>query len=151
MFDFAQSIGLIADLGVLAGIVFLVIEIRQNNSLLAAQASYAQFRVERERRTRLLENRAGLMDISLRAVAGEELTQLETFQLDAHWRDVLDSWQWQFRESQAGRLQSEIIDFESWRSLWDYDAGLQKIYRDTVDRRDADFVQFFSENVANRR
>ena len=43
MFDFTQSFGLLADLGVLAGIVFLVIEIRQNNSLLAAQASYAQF------------------------------------------------------------------------------------------------------------
>lgn len=150
MLGIAQSVGLLADFGVLAGIVFLVIEIRQNNSLLAAQASYAQFIVERERRTRLLENRAGLMDICLRASAGEELTQLETFQLDAHWRDVLDSWQWQFRESQAGRLQADIIDFESWKSLWDFDAGLQKIYRDTVDRRDADFAQFFAKNVENQ-
>jgi hypothetical protein len=35
---------------VLAGIVFLAIEIRQNNSLLASQASNAHFGVERERR-----------------------------------------------------------------------------------------------------
>ena len=149
--DFAQSVGLLANLGVIAGILFLVIEIRQNNSLLAAQASYAKFNVERERRARIVDNRAGLADIVERAIAGEELTPTETLRLDAYWRDVLDSWQWQFRESQAGRLQSGIIDFDSWRSLWEPDFGLQRNYSETVDRRDADFVRFFEENVINQR
>ena len=148
--DLTQTVGLLANLGVIAGIVFLAIQIRQNNSLLAAQASYAQFSVERERRARLLENRAGLMDIYIRASLGEELTRTEAGQLEAHWRDILDSWQWQFRERRAGRLQSDIIDFDSWRGLWDFDAGLQRVYWDTVNRRDPDFVQFMEENVINR-
>ena len=149
-----EAIGAIGEvlgaLGVIATLGYLAFQIRQNNSLLAAQASYAQFSVERERRTRILENRAGLTDISIRASLGEELSRTESLQLDAYWRDILDAWQWQFRERQAGRLQSELIDFESWRVLWELDAGLQKIYRDTVNRRDADFVQFMEANVTNR-
>jgi len=35
VFDVSEIIGLIADIGVIAGIIFLALELRQNNSLLA--------------------------------------------------------------------------------------------------------------------
>ena len=145
--DFAQTVGLLANVGVIAGIVFLGLELRQNNSLLEAQTSYAQFSIERERRARLQENRGGLLDAQLKARDGEELTRSERGQVVAYWFDVLDSWQWQFRENQAGRLPIELIDVGSWRSLWELDEGLQAIYHDTTGRRDAEFLRIMEENV----
>jgi hypothetical protein len=38
--DFGQTITMLANVGVIAGIVFLAFELCQNNSLLRAQASY---------------------------------------------------------------------------------------------------------------
>ena len=39
--DFGQVIGIIANIGVIAGIVFVAVEVRQNNRLLEAQARYS--------------------------------------------------------------------------------------------------------------
>ncbi len=149
--DLGQTIGILANVGVIAGIVFLGFELRQNNSLLAAQASYTQFSVERERRTRTMENRANLTDIDNRARAGEELTLTERQQLQAHNRDTLDAWQWQFRENQAGRLETRFMNIEDWRALWGFNSGIREIYQQTLNRRDPDFIQFMEENVISER
>ena len=137
----------LANLGVIAGIVFLAIELRQNNALLAAQASFAQFSVELERRSRIMENRGDLTDILARALAGEDLTRTESLQLQAFYRGTLDSWQWQFRENQAGRLEARYMNVEDWRELWSFNPGLQGIYRQTLNRRDPDFIQFIEEDI----
>ena len=126
-------------------------ELRQNNSLLAAQASYTQFSVERERRTRTMENRDNLTDIVLRANAGEELTRTERQQLYALDRDTLDAWQWQFRENQAGRLETRFMNIEDWRALWGFSSGIRERYEETLNRRDPEFIQFMEENVINGR
>ena len=149
--DLGQTIGILANVGVIAGIVFLGFELRQNNSLLAAQASYTQFSVERERRTRTMENRANLTDIARRARAGEELTPTERTQLQAHNRDTLDAWQWQFRENQAGRLETRFMNIEDWRALWGFNSGIREIYQQTLNRRNPEFIQFMEENVISER
>ena len=53
--DIGQTITILANVGVIAGIVFLAFELRQNNSLLAAQASFSRLSIATERRARLLE------------------------------------------------------------------------------------------------
>jgi hypothetical protein len=149
--DLSQTIGILANIGVIAGIVFLAMELRQNNSLLAAQASYTQFSVERERRTRTMENQANLTDIARRARAGEELTPTESLQLQAHNRDTLEAWQWQFRENQAGRLETRFMNIEDWRALWEFNSGIRERYDETLNRRTPEFIQFMEENVINER
>ena len=145
--DFVQIVGLLANLGVIAGIVFLGLELRQNNSLLEAQTSFARFSVERERRTRLLENRAGLLETVIKARSGEELSRIERAQLTAHWIDVLDSWLWQFRESQAGRIGDGLVDVATWRILWSQDEGFRGTYRNIFANRDAEFDRYMEENI----
>ena len=149
--DFAQTVGLLANVGVIAGIVFLAMELRQNNSLLAAQASYMQFSVERERRSRTMENRANLTDIVLRASAGEELTPTERSQLQAQNLDTLDAWQWQFRENQAGRLDTRYMNIEDWRAMWEFSSGIREVYQQTLNRRTPEFIQFMEENIISER
>ena len=64
-------ITLVANVGVIAGIVFLAFQIRQNNELLSVQASYTQFNIVRERRARLIENVGGLANLVTRQINGE--------------------------------------------------------------------------------
>ncbi len=40
--DLGQTITILANVGVIAGIVFLAVELRQNNTLMAAQARFNQ-------------------------------------------------------------------------------------------------------------
>ena len=116
--DLSQAISILANVGVIAGIVFLAFELRQNNQILIAQTSYAQFNIERERRSRLIENTGGITDVMQRARVGAALTAEETFRRNLVWEDLIGNWRWQFREVAAGRLPAYILDIESARAIW---------------------------------
>ena len=54
--DLGQSIGILANIGVIAGIVFLGVELRQNNQLLTSQARTTRMEIRKEATNRYLEN-----------------------------------------------------------------------------------------------
>ena len=137
---------LAANFGVIAGILFLAIELRQNNELLTVQASYARFNIERERRSRIIED-GEFADLIVRERQGDELSPTESMRLRLHWYDVVDSWEWQFRENRAGRLKDGLINIADWRVQWVVFPMVQTRYKETISRRDSDFVQFMNENV----
>jgi hypothetical protein len=78
--DLRQTIGILANLGVIAGIVFLVIEIQQNNELMVAATRDAQ-------NQRILNYAEqvyvvpGLAEIIAKANNGEPLTEVEALRL----------------------------------------------------------------------
>ena len=140
-------ITLVANVGVLAGIVFLAFEIRQNNELLSVQASYAQFNIVRERRTRLIENVGGLADLVTRQTNGEELSETDFQRLLLNWLDIVDSWEWQYRENRAGRLPDDVMNIEDWQIALRLYPALREQYERTKPRRDQDFLRFMDERV----
>ena len=140
-------ITLVANVGVIAGIIFLAFEIRQNNELLTIQASYTQFNMVRERRTRLIENVGGLADLVTRQTNGEELSETELMRLLLNWLDIVDSWEWQYRENQAGRLPDDVLNVEDWQILLRLYPALREQYERTKPRRDQDFLRFMEERV----
>ena len=140
-------ITLVANVGVIAGIIFLAFEIRQNNELLTVQASYTQFNMVRERRTRLIENVGGLADLVTRQTNGEELSETELMRLLLNWLDIVDSWEWQYRENQAGRLPDDVLNIEDWQILLRLYPALREQYERTKPRRDQDFLRFMEERV----
>ena len=71
--DLGQTISILANLGVIAGIVFLAVELRQNNSLMAAQARFNQLSAQAETHIILAEN-PDLAWALVRANNNEELT-----------------------------------------------------------------------------
>ncbi|MCZ6497512.1 MAG: hypothetical protein O6765_02155 [Gammaproteobacteria bacterium] len=101
--DLGQTLGILANVGVIAGIVFLGVELRQNNELLVAQASFARFSIERERRERVMES-PEYADLVIKARSDAPLSESERLRMTVASSDILDSWIWQFRELQAGRL-----------------------------------------------
>jgi hypothetical protein len=142
-------LALAANAGVIAGIVFLAIELRQNNELLTLEANYAQINMERGRRSRIIENE-GFADLIDREKSGKELTSVENMRLRLHWLDVIDTWEWQFRENRAGRLEDEVLNLADWRVQWVIFSTVQTRYQETADRRDPEFLVFMEENVISK-
>ena len=150
--DFGKTVGILANIGVVAGIIFLAFELRQNNQILIAQASYAQFVVERDRRNRLIENVGGITDLLEKSRAGIPLEADESFRLGLLWEDLIDSWRWQYREVEAGRLPNDFFDVRTARAIWQANPALVSYFLDRRQSRyDPEFVEWMEENVVNER
>jgi hypothetical protein len=108
--DLSQAIGILANVGVIAGIVFLSIEVRQNNEVLEAQSR--AYWVDHQ--AHILETMAlnpDLLEIMLNGVEhSESLTALERERVRAIGNRTLAIWQHQFGEMRRGRLaESDIM------------------------------------------
>jgi len=111
--DLGQAISILANVGVIAGIVFLGLELRQNNQLLAASA-----------RTNLITQRASAVDQTMnpfvlealyKYAAGEPVTPAERGAIFILARQVIELWEWQYGEYVAGMLDREELPVEAWR------------------------------------
>ena len=148
--ELGQTLSTLANFGVIAGIIFLAFELQQNNELLEAQTSYAQFSVERDRRSFLIQD-AGLVDLYVKASSGAALTDSERFRLSIMNNDALDTYRWQFRELQAGWLPDDYLDLRIWRDVWRSVPGLYELFQEDRPRLEPDFVRFIEENVGSER
>jgi hypothetical protein len=72
---------LLANVGVVAGIVFLAVEIHQNNSQLAAQARNSIYRMQSDFQKDFINNIGGVADFYAKARSGEELTDTEQMRM----------------------------------------------------------------------
>ena len=78
--DLGQTVGILANIGVIAGIIFLGVELQQNNRLMSSEAEY-----------NLLQNRTdsdivGNPEIAafwFKVNSGAPLTELERYRVDA--------------------------------------------------------------------
>ena len=143
---------LLANLGVIAGIVFLGVEMQQNNEFLAAEAKF-----------NMHQNQVALMDqitsspqlstIMAKALANEALTPGEQIQLQYLAVRTMRNWLWEFEEFQAGRIKLEEIPIEAWRKV--YTGRLLPLPLATAfqmgdfEIQNPEFAKFIEENVAN--
>ena len=104
-------ISLGANIGVLLGIVFLAIELRQNNELLAAEARFNRLSVILESATVIVEN-GDLAEIFWKVEAGQSLTPVEQVRIDYFLRRVFSVMQWTYFE-----LSESNYPMERWRAI----------------------------------
>jgi len=149
--DIGNTIQVLANVGVIAGIALLAIEMRQNNSLLEAQAGYA-----------LAENRASNYDLLKtspefatfisKLAAGGELTPVE------HWRErglymsFIVRFSWEFSEYRAGRLRADQLPTVVWGRLIRGEGplptpGMRDVWEDVKFQFDPEFIQFIESEV----
>ena len=147
--DLGQTITILANVGVIAGIVFLAFELQQNNELLAADASFNRFNMERERRDRLIENRGGLGEIAFKKREDQPLTEFEAWRHSVLISDHLESLKWQFGEVQARRLPEDSIDLSAWRAVWRNNPELGDRFNRESETLEPDLVDFVESNIAN--
>jgi hypothetical protein len=110
--DLGQTIQTLANIGVIAGIVFLIFELRQNNAALESQSrmSHAEGRSEYFNR---LSTDPVLMPIMVKARLGQPLDAVEEARLIAHYVAMFISWQWEWEESERGRLELPATAWQS--------------------------------------
>ena len=148
--DIGQIVGIIANLGVIAGIVFLAIEIQQNNDLLEAQAREASNNRQTELQTYIFTDPA-LAELMLKVKRGEELTEVEQFQADAYARRRIRGMEAAFMNFQAGV--SDSVNVDIFRAAFEGGNIGQPLfveYQSMKPLLDPGFVQFVDENITGR-
>jgi len=106
--ELGQAITILANLGVIVGIVFLAIEVHQNNQLLGAQAVSALLQT-RMKANEDIYNNSGLADLLAKNRRGEPLTDAERIRLVSFWSRGFQGWQRDFLLFQEGILTEEYL------------------------------------------
>lgn len=150
--DLGQIVALVANVGVIAGLVFLALEIRQNNKFLAAQARYSL----RQYRSDIADSLMlpHVIDATHKWARGEAITPEERSTGLMVAIKIVELWEWQYGEHAAGMLQKHELPIGAWR-LWFHDQGPFPVpVREIYDMRKAvlntEFVRFFEDNVVCR-
>jgi hypothetical protein len=149
--QFAQTIGLLANIGVIAGIIFLAVELRQNNELLAAQARVARFELRSTDATRAQYNNPELAETLRKNNNNEPLSPTEEAVVDRYQRQMLLNWQFVYVEYLNGLLDREEVLEGSWRETLRTTPRLREHWERSKSRTfRPEFVQFIDENMVIR-
>jgi hypothetical protein len=144
-----QMIGILANAAVVAGIVFLALQLEQSNRLLQAQARADQLAARTAPTTLILGN-VNLGPMAYKVSAGQPISAEEEYYFRQVAIYTFIQWEWQYGEYRAGALKREDLPAEGWKDivgrspvLW---RSAWQVYRSTAVRI-PEFVQFMSENV----
>ncbi len=150
--DLGQAATILANIGVIAGIVFLGIELQQNNELLAAEARATRHQNRSDHANRVLLENPGLVELIVKADNGEPLTQEEHYALERYLDQALINWQFTFVEYRRGQFDEIELSADSMKSYFNNLPGMRQYWNKVkgVELR-PDFVQWMEENVANER
>jgi hypothetical protein len=145
--DLGQIITILANVGVIAGILFLAVELRQNNNLMSDEAERARAESRRESWALLADN-SELAAIMVRERAGEQLTAAEEFQLVAYWTRDMIGYQTSFQQLPREELVNAAIYF---REVFGTSPSLRKAWEEYRVSLDPDFVEFMEQSVVSDR
>ncbi len=130
----------------IAGIVFLGIEMQQNNELLGAQARRDQLDARTAAGSMELNN-ADISLINFKVTSGDELTPYERYRFVIWARHLLGNWEWQYDEYQAGLLSEDDLPVAGWLTRVRNLPELRRVWDETKDNRSPEFILFMEENV----
>ena len=144
--DLGQAIGILANIGVIAGIVFLAFELRQNNQLLSAESRATRHQARME----LVEVyfQAETASLLTKASAGEELSAAQRHQLRFLYNMTMTAWEWSYLESLRGLVEITDGDISTYRNNYrGAIPGLADYWQSRRETADPRFVQWFEDNV----
>jgi hypothetical protein len=150
--DVSQIAGVLANIGVIAGIVFLAVELRQNNRLLAAQARYSLRQYRSDIADTIMSPH--VLEATHSYATDDNVTPAKKSAALMTALKALELWEWQHAEYVEGMLQRKSLPVDSWR-LWFFGKGqspvpFQEIWELRKDVLNPKFVQFFQESVIDR-
>ncbi len=151
--QFAYLAEIIAAFAVIASLIYIGNELRQNTEALQAQSRY-----------NLISLRTGVVDLQLqnryllealhKYVEGEQLSATEQTAVTLQALKVLEIWEWQHGEFRAGTIAREELPIEAWRLIY-HDKVVPNAVSELWETRrgalNSKFVQFMEENVVNER
>jgi len=151
--DLSETVSILANIGVIAGIIFLAFELRQNNSLLSAQARYSL----RQYRSDIADTimTPHVLEATHKYSSGENVSPAQRSAALMTALKVIELWEWQHGEYVAGTLQLGKLPLESWR-VWFRGEGespvpIREIWETRRSVMNPVFVQFFAKNVIDHQ
>lgn len=147
--DLGQMLTIGANFGVVVGIIFLAVELQQNNQLLETQVRRDFYEGRIMSASDFIRD-ASLAEIVLKSAAGEELTEVENFRMGQVVKRVLLAWEWEFDQYQRGLL--DALPVVGWRATIrnsELGPSTWEIMATTSFAHTPEFVQFMEENVLN--
>jgi len=145
--DLGQTITILANIGVIAGIAMLAVELRQNNEALGTQARLEREGVLRAGISRRLNN-LGAVRATAKARMGEALSPEEVILLDDLNVSIFTDLFLVYGQVRDGLVPPEAIPVESWRNgyhtRYPRMAESWSVYRKFWP---SDFVDWYEENV----
>jgi len=126
--DLGQTINTVANLGVIAGIVFLAIEINQSTTVARSAARQAIAEMISSRPMLAVENEA-VARLSLKFIRGEPLTEVERLQALSRTYSTMRDWENVHYQYEAGMLSDDewsgfrlnlkgLFDFPITQEFW---------------------------------
>ena len=140
--DIGQMISVVANIGVIAGIVFLAVELRQNNDELRIQARQNVYEMQAEIQRNFFRNDGGLADLYFREVEGESLTRVESSRLASYRTHLIRTMAFIFREDPKGA--NDSID---WMVTLFAGPGMRELWEEIRADQDREFVEFIENKV----
>ena len=119
--DLGQTIGILANVGVIIGILFLALEIRQNNSQLRAQSRFSYFQT-RIHMALVSASDPIISPILAKRALGQGLSPEEEVQISFFANATLDAWRYEILEYESGRLRMEELDIARKRAIFNLPA-----------------------------
>lgn len=129
---------LTANIGVIAGIVFLGYELRQNNENLEAQARYT-IKENRAAMNSQIAHDPAFATILVKARTGSDLSPSEQTQLDSFFRSNLANWEWDYGEYLRGRLD---INLNLYKGFVDAFPQIENLWNSTKSSYREEFQTF---------
>lgn len=145
--DLGQTIGILANAGVVAGIFFLVLELRQNSEQLSAQSRYNYYQ-NRISEYRLMAENPELAELMTRANGGEELSIVERNRVSQRMYALITGWEYEFGELESGRLSEEEFNVVAKRELFQRLGALGPIWAEYRRAAPPSFAKFMDQNIA---
>lgn len=126
--DVGQTLNTLANAGVIAGIVFLIVELNQNNKFLELESSATQLQVFLDGWEQLSRDKE-LVGLMIKDREKQELTSAEEMQLNAYWMGYFlrRAWQYDNVESRSDRQTGAFLraydSYGSMRRAWEGGSG----------------------------
>lgn len=147
--DLGQTIGILANLGVVAGIVFLAIEIQQNSELMVAASRGAQNQRIQEYAEQVYMV-PGLAEIIVKANNGGSLTEVEALKLFNRQLRIIRGFEVQYAEYMRGTVPLP----RNWKKYFNegmfHNPPLTHTWEEVRPFMEPNFVQHIDENVLDR-
>jgi len=147
-----RIVEILANLGVIAGLVFLGLEIQQNNELMKTEISSTRQAI-RAQDFLLPVEYPELGQALIDKRNGEELTEYQILILDRLTSTMLFNWQFVYAEFKEGRIDEDTIPVKVWRKAFrgegTYGPDMAEYWEKNSIAFDSEFVAWMDQNIAN--
>ena len=139
-------LALLANLGVVAGVLFLAFEIQQNNELLEQESRYSMLENQKDWKF-FLNGNPEVAKLMYASHTGKlsEIEKLRRFDLLS---GLLLTWQWEWEQSQSGRFGDSQLPVDGFRALW-ISQNIQTEWPELKPILKPDFAKFLESEMVN--